>query len=89
MFYGLFEYVTKVNSRHLFHIRGRVYAIRKVTSCQGNVPPGAIVEADIAKTKTGPELEDEVELVDVGEEETVFSSRHDVIEVDGGKRKQR
>ena len=50
--------------------------------------PGAIVEADIAKTETGPELEDEVEFVDVGEVETVFSRRHDVVETDGGKRKQ-
>ena len=52
------------------------------------MPPGAIVGADIAKTKTGPELEDEVELVDVREVESVFSSRHDVVEADGGKRKQ-
>ena len=50
--------------------------------------PGAIVETDIAKTKTGPELENEVELVDVGEVETVFSSRHGVVEADGGKQKQ-
>ena len=50
--------------------------------------PRAIVEAGIAKTKIGPECEDEVELVDVGEVETVFSHRHDVVEADGDKQKQ-
>ena len=73
---------------HLLTIRGCVYAIRKVTSDKDNISPGAIVETDIAKTKSGPELEDVVELVDVSEVETVFSRRHDVVEADGGKRKQ-
>ena len=50
--------------------------------------PRAIVEADIANTKTGSELEDVVELEDVGEVETVFCRRHDVVDAYGGKRKQ-
>ena len=37
------------------------------------MPPGAIVEADIAKTETTNELHFKIELVEVGEVETDFS----------------
>ena len=47
------------------------------------MPPGAIVEADIAKTETTNEFVSEIELVVVGEVEAVFSRRHDVIGADG------
>ena len=46
------------------------------------MPPGAIIEADIAKTEMTNELHIEVELVVVGEVETVFSRRHDVVRAD-------
>ena len=45
--------------------------------------PGAIVEADIAKTETTNELLFKVGLVVVGEVETVFSGRQDAIGADG------
>ena len=47
------------------------------------MPPPAIVEADIAKTETKSELHNKIALVVVGEVETVFSRRHDVIGADG------
>ena len=47
------------------------------------MPPPAIVEADIAKTETMNELHKKIALVVVGEVETVFSRRHDVIGADG------
>ena len=47
------------------------------------MPPGAIVEADIAKTETKKQLHFKIALEVVGEVETVFSSRHDVIGADG------
>ena len=47
------------------------------------MPPGAIVEANISKTETTNELHFQIELVVVGEIETVFSCRHDVIGADG------
>ena len=47
------------------------------------MPPGAIVEADIAKTETTNEFVSEIELVVVGEVEAVFSRRQDVIGADG------
>ena len=47
------------------------------------MPPGAIVEADIAKSETTKVLHFNIELVIVGEVETVFSRRHDVIRADG------
>ena len=43
------------------------------------MPPGAIVEADIAKTEATNELHFNIELEIVVEVETVFSSRHDAI----------
>ena len=43
------------------------------------MPPGAIVEADTAKTEATNELHFKIELEIVGEIETVFSSRHDAI----------
>ena len=43
------------------------------------MPPGAIVEADTAKTEATTELLFKIELEIVGEVETVFSSRHDAI----------
>ena len=45
--------------------------------------PGAIVEADIANTVTTNELHKKIALVVVGEVETVFTRRHDVIGADG------
>ena len=45
--------------------------------------PRAIVEADIAKTETTKDLLFEIELVVVGEVETVFSRRQDVIGAGG------
>ena len=42
------------------------------------MPPPAFVEADIANTETTKEL-NKIALVVVGEVETVFSRRHDVI----------
>ena len=47
------------------------------------MPPRSIVEADIANTETANELHFEINLVGVGEVETVFSRRHDVIGADG------
>ena len=47
------------------------------------MPHGAIVEADVAKPETTQQLLFEIELVVVGEVETVFSSHHDVIGADG------
>ena len=47
------------------------------------MPPPAIVEADIAKTETKSELHNKIALEVVGEVETVFSRRHDVIGADG------
>ena len=44
--------------------------------------PGAIIEADIAKTETTKELHFKIELEEVGEVETVFSRRHDVVGAD-------
>ena len=46
------------------------------------MPPCAIVETDIAKTETTKELHFKIELHVVGEVETVFSRRHDVVEAD-------
>ena len=43
------------------------------------MPPGAIVEADIAKIEATNEFHFKIELDIVGEVETVFSSRHDTI----------
>ena len=45
--------------------------------------PGAVVEADIAKTETTSELHNKIALVVVGEVETVFSRRHNVIGANG------
>ena len=47
------------------------------------MPPGAIVEADIVKTETTNELLFQIELVVVGEIETVFSHRQDVVGAGG------
>ena len=47
------------------------------------MPPGAVVEADVAKTETSSELHNKIALVVVGEVETVFSRRHDVIGAEG------
>ena len=45
--------------------------------------PGANVEADIAETETTNELHFTIELVVVGEVETIFSRRRDVTGADG------
>ena len=45
--------------------------------------PGSIVEADIAYTEATKELHSKIALVVVGDVETVFSSRQDVIGADG------
>ena len=47
------------------------------------MPPGSIVEADIANTDTTNELHNMIALEVVGEVETVFSRHHDVIGADG------
>ena len=47
------------------------------------MPPPAIVEADIAKTETMNEFHNIIALEVVGEVETVFPRRHDVIRADG------
>ena len=47
------------------------------------MPPGALFEADIAKTETTNEFHFKIGLVVVGEVETVLSRRHDVIGADG------
>ena len=47
------------------------------------MPPPAIVEADIANIDTMNELHKKIALEVVGEVETVFSRRHDVIGADG------
>ena len=47
------------------------------------MPPPAIVEADIANPETTKELHNKIALVVVGEVETVFSRRHDVIGAEG------
>ena len=47
------------------------------------MPPPAIVEADIANIDTINEVHNKIALVVVGEVETVFSRRHDVIGADG------
>ena len=47
------------------------------------MPPPAIVEADIAKTETKSELHNKIALEVVGEVETVFSRRQDVIGANG------
>ena len=52
------------------------------------MPPGAIVEADIAKTEITSELNTKIALVVVVEVETVFSRRRFVTGADGA-RKQR
>ena len=46
------------------------------------MPTYAIVETDTAKTETTKELHFKIELDEVGEVETVFSRRHDVVEAD-------
>ena len=49
------------------------------------MPPNAIVEADTAKIETRKELHSQIELHVVGEVETVFSRRHDVVNADGAR----
>ena len=49
------------------------------------MPPDAIVEADIANTETTKQLLCVIELVVVGEVETVFSRRRDVTGADGAQ----
>ena len=49
------------------------------------MPPPAIVEADIANFVTTNELHKKIALVVVGEVETVFPRRHDVIGADGAQ----
>ena len=49
------------------------------------MPPPAIVDADIANIDTMNELHNKIALVVVGEVETVFSRRHDVIGADGAQ----
>ena len=49
------------------------------------MPPGAFVEADIANTETTNEPLNKIVLVVVGEVETVFSRRHDVIGAGGAQ----
>ena len=46
------------------------------------MPTYAIVETDTAKTETTKELHFKIELDEVGEVETIFSRRHDVVEAD-------
>ena len=46
------------------------------------MPPPAIVEVDIANIDTTNKLHNKIALVVVGEVETVFSGRHDVIGAD-------
>ena len=49
------------------------------------MPPGAIVEADIAKTEIMSELNTKIALVVVVEVETVFSRRRYVTGADGAQ----
>ena len=50
------------------------------------MPPGAIVEADVAKTEMTKELHIKIELDEVCEVETLFSRRHDVVGADGANK---
>ena len=47
------------------------------------MPPGAIVEADAAKTEMTNDLRIKIELVEVDKVETVFSRRIDVTGAEG------